>query len=100
MIYQGITIDPTVDSDKDGHGTHTAGIIAAKEIMVKEYQVSFQMLDYAYKNIHPNYIGDYAVADGIVWAVDNGADVLSNSWGGGGYSNILKMHLITLLRTT
>ncbi|MGI6477219.1 MAG: S8 family serine peptidase [Defluviitoga tunisiensis] len=26
----------------------------------------------------------------IVWAVDNGADVLSNSWGGGGYSNILK----------
>ncbi len=30
---------------------------------------------------NPDYIGDFDVADGIVWAVDNGADVLSNSWG-------------------
>lgn len=89
--YRGITIDPTVDSDKDGHGTHTAGIIAAKRNNGEGISgLAPDAKIMPIRIFNPSYIGDYAVADGIVWAVDNGADVLSNSWGGGGYSNILK----------
>jgi len=89
--YWGITIDPNKDSDKDGHGTHTAGIIAAKRnngegISGLAPDANIMPI----RIFNPRYIGDFYVADGIVWAVDNGADVLSNSWGGGGYSNILK----------
>ncbi|ULH16058.1 S8 family serine peptidase [Deinococcus sp. KNUC1210] len=39
---------------------------------------------------NPNFTGDFNVAYGIVWAVNHGAQVLNNSWGGGGYSQILK----------
>ncbi|WP_113074501.1 S8 family serine peptidase [Petrotoga sp. 9PW.55.5.1] len=79
------------DSDSQGHGTHTAGIIAAKRNNGEG--ISGLAPDAKIMPIRifiPGYIGDFAVADGIVWAVDHGADVLSNSWGGGGYSNILK----------
>ncbi len=37
-----------------------------------------------------HYVGDDYVAKGIVWAVDHGAKVLSNSWGGIDYSQLLK----------
>jgi len=36
------------------------------------------------------YVGDDYAAKGIIWAVNNGANVLSNSWGGAGYSQTLK----------
>jgi hypothetical protein len=36
------------------------------------------------------YVGDFGVAQALVWAVDHGVDVLNNSWGGGGYSYLLK----------
>ena len=84
------TIDPTADYDSDGHGTHTAGIIAAKKDDKGVTGLAPDAKIMPIRIFNPSYIGDYAVADGIVWAVDNGADVLSNSWGGGGYSNILK----------
>lgn len=85
-----ITIDPTIDYDSDGHGTHTAGIIAAKDDGQGVVGLAPDAKIMPIRIFNPRYVGDYAVADGIVWAVNNGADVLSNSWGGGGYSNILK----------
>lgn len=88
--YLGDPIDPDVDSDTDGHGTHTAGIIAANKDNGGTVGLAPNAKIMPIRIFNPNYVGDYAVADGIVWAVDNGADVLSNSWGGGGYSNILK----------
>jgi hypothetical protein len=36
------------------------------------------------------YVGDYKTAVGIIEAVDYGAQVLSNSWGGKGYSQTIK----------
>lgn len=36
------------------------------------------------------YSGDASVAQGIVWAVGHGANILNNSWGGGGYGQVLK----------
>lgn len=36
------------------------------------------------------FSGDFNVAQGIVWATDHGANILNNSWGGGGYSYLLK----------
>jgi len=88
--YRGTTIDPAIDYDSDGHGTHTAGIIAAKDDDQGVVGLAPDAKIMPIRIFNPYYVGDYAVAAGIVWAVDHGADVLSNSWGGGGYSNILK----------
>lgn len=88
--YRGTTIDPTIDYDSDGHGTHTAGIIAAKDDDQGVVGLAPDAKIMPIRIFNPYYVGDYAVAEGILWAVDHGADVLSNSWGGGGYSNILK----------
>jgi subtilisin family serine protease len=38
----------------------------------------------------PNYVGDFYTARGIVWAVNRGAQILNNSWGGLGYGNLVK----------
>ncbi|POZ92854.1 S8 family serine peptidase [Petrotoga halophila] len=88
--YEDTIINPEIDYDSDGHGTHTAGIIAAKNDEKGIVGLAPDAKIMPIRIFNPGYIGDYAVAAGIVWAVDNGADVLSNSWGGGGYSNILK----------
>ena len=88
--FLGNLISSMIDYDSDGHGTHTAGIIAAKDDEVGIVGLAPNSKIMPIRIFNPYYIGDYAVADGIVWAVDNGANVLSNSWGGGGYSNVLK----------
>ncbi|GEM47681.1 S8 family serine peptidase [Deinococcus cellulosilyticus] len=36
------------------------------------------------------YAGDFNVAMGIIWAVDHGAQVINNSWGGGGNAPLLR----------
>jgi subtilisin family serine protease len=88
--YWNKKIDPKEDSDTDGHGTHTAGIIAAKDDGHGVVGLAPEAKIMPIRIFNPDYVGDAAVAAGIVWAVDHEADVLSNSWGGGGYSNILK----------
>ncbi len=81
---------PEVNSDPHGHGTHVAGIIAA----IKGNDEGIVGLAHNAKIMpvrifDPDFVGrDRAVA-GIVWAVNNGADVLNNSWGGGGHSHLL-----------
>ncbi|GAB4311668.1 S8 family peptidase [Pseudothermotoga elfii] len=82
-------ISPDEDSDTYGHGTHTAGIIAAKKDDQGVTGLAYNAKIMPILIFDPSYVGDFYVARGIVWAVDHGAKILSNSWGGGGYSVIL-----------
>lgn len=82
--------NPNINTDTYGHGTHCAGIIAAKKGGGKVIGVAPNAKIISVRIFTPGYIGEFPVAKGIVLAVNRGAHVLSNSWGGGGYSNLLK----------
>ncbi|WP_462253284.1 S8 family serine peptidase [Ekhidna sp.] len=64
----------------DGHGQQCAGLIAAlhNETGVRGVAPGVSMFSV---NIFAPNTSNADVADGINWAVNNGADVLSNSWG-------------------
>jgi subtilisin family serine protease len=73
--YHGTFVASTVSAAKDGRGI--VGLAPrTKFLPVAIFQ--------------PNYVGDFYTARGIVWAVNNGAQVLNNSWGGLGYGNLVK----------
>jgi len=79
------------DSSYGGaHGTHVSGIIAAKKDGKGIVGIAPNVELMPIVIFSPFYVGDDAVEKGIKWAVDNGAKVLSNSWGGLGYSLTLK----------
>jgi len=85
--------DANPNSTRDGHGTSCAGIAAAEtnngqgvsgvcpNCSLMPVQIAFSRFNGAWVT------RDSWVVDAITWAVDNGADVLSNSWGGGRASN-------------
>lgn len=81
------------------HGTHVAGIIAAKRDGVGVTGLAYNAQILSIRIFSPDaaaaqggyaYVGDFGAAMGIVEAVDKGAKVLNNSWGGSGYSQLLK----------
>ncbi len=78
--------------DDAGHGTHCAGTIAA---VGNNFEgiigVAPEARIMAVKGLNAQGAGyDSGLAKGIKYAADNGADVLSNSWGGVGYSKLLE----------
>jgi subtilisin family serine protease len=81
--------DPSVSAG-GGHGTHCAGIAsAATNNQTGVAGVSWHCKVMAVKTSPDEdleYI--YYGFEGIVYAADNGADVISNSWGGSGYSQM------------
>lgn len=78
--------------DDDGHGTHVAGIIlgTTQDIFgMPPANPSIRLM--ALKFLDANGSGSTASAiSAIYYAVNNGARVLNNSWGGGGYSRALE----------
>lgn len=83
--------DPNPPNSTFDHGTHVAGIVAATtnnalgissvgNNWVKVIPVK------ATRDISNNRVIDSGY-EGIVWAADNGADIISLSWGGSGFFN-------------
>ncbi len=82
-------------SGDDAHGTNCAGIAAA--ITNNSLGVAgiarlakIMPVRIAYSGADGHWVStDAQIADGINWAVNHGADVLSNSWGGGSAATVL-----------
>mgnify|MGYP001003859571 CR=1 FL=1 len=74
-------------SDDQGHGTSCAGIAAAKGNNSSGIAgVCWDCLIMPVKVLDSGGYGDdTGISNGIQWATDNGADVISMSLGGGGY---------------
>ncbi|MCP4708906.1 MAG: S8 family serine peptidase, partial [Planctomycetes bacterium] len=74
--------------DDNGHGTHCSGIIAAVGNNGQDITgVCPGGRIMALKFLNSSGFGNTAdAADAIYYAVNHGADVISNSWGGGGYT--------------
>ncbi len=88
--------DPNINHDwgwhpwnAEDHGTHCAGIAAAvTDNGAGVAGMSHHSLIMGVK-IFPNAWDDVC-ADAIIYAADNGAQILSNSWGGGGNSSTIQ----------
>ncbi len=82
-------IQPSVDSDDNGHGTLVAGVIGAtpnnfRGITGADWYVSLMPL----KALDSTGSGNSAdVAAAIVYAADHGANVINMSFGGTGFAN-------------
>ncbi len=77
--------------DDDDHGTHVSGIILSAAVDVFESPVDASPIKIMpLKFLDANGIGATSDAiNAIYYAVDNGAHVLNNSWGGNSYSQAL-----------
>lgn len=76
--------------DDNNHGTHCAGIIGAEHNGVGTIGVSPKVRIMPIKFLNAQGSGDlYAAIHSIRYATRMGARIISNSWGGGGYSILL-----------
>jgi subtilisin family serine protease len=98
VTYTGTDLDKCID--RNGHGTHVAGIIAAAIDNVGNAGVSPNVSIYAIKVLNDGGIGFYSdIAEGIILAVkgpngvpgtEDDAKILSMSLGGSSDSNVLR----------
>ncbi|MBC7370376.1 MAG: S8 family serine peptidase, partial [Bdellovibrionaceae bacterium] len=78
--------------DDDGHGTHVAGIIVGTSLNILSTPVTetAKMRIMPLKFLDANGSGTTSNAiSAIYYAVNNGAQVINNSWGGSSYSRAL-----------
>lgn len=81
----GLPLPPEADeSQGEMHGTHVAGLVVGEGVGVAP-----EALLRPVRVFSPNYVGDFRVAQAIVWAVDQGARVINLSFGGTAYSYLL-----------
>jgi subtilisin family serine protease len=77
--------------DDEGHGTHVAGTIAAENNNFGVTGIAYNSQIMAVKVLDENGSGSYSsIANGIRYAVDNGANVINLSLGGGSGNNTLQ----------
>lgn len=91
--YNAITKSEEQGANKDnnGHGTHLAGIAAAERNNVGIVGVAYQAKIMPIKVMDSTGEGyDDAIADGIVWAADHGAQIINLSLGSDKGSDILR----------
>lgn len=76
--------------DTNGHGTHCAGIVGARLNGIGLVGAAPRCRLLIGKVLNNQGSGSYqGIADGIDWAVDEGADIISMSLGGASSSNVL-----------
>lgn len=79
--------DPSPCGSNDGfHGSHVSGIVGAESnnnLGVASIGYDVSILPVKIGNCNGSLTAGY---EGIIWAADNGADVINMSWGGGGSS--------------
>ena len=78
-------------SDEDGHGTHVAGTIGAlgnNATGVTGVAWRARLMPVRFLGENGGFLSD--AIEGITYARLNGAGVLNNSWGGGGFSSALR----------
>lgn len=79
-----------VAQDKNGHGTHVAGIIAAANNNIGVTGIAYQAKIMPIKALTAYGNGtDDCIADGIVWAADHGAKIINLSLGAFGGGQVL-----------
>ncbi len=78
--------------DRHGHGTHCAGTITAvADNGIGIVGVAPKARIMAVKGLgDTGNATDRSLANSVVWSADHGADVISASWGGAGYSQLVK----------
>ncbi len=77
--------------DDNGHGSHVAGIAAAKDNDFGVVGVAPEMDIYAVKALDLNGSGSYSnIIASIQWAIDNGMHLINMSFGGTSYSKALE----------
>ena len=70
-------------NDDNGHGTHVAGIVAARDNEIGVVGVAPNAKLYAVKAFNRKAIGfDSDIIDGIDWSITNGMQVINMSFGG------------------
>ncbi len=91
VANRNFTTSKTVD-DRYGHGTHVAGIAAAITHNGRGVAgVGFNTSLMNVKVLGDNGSGQYSwIANGIIWAADNGAHVINMSLGGSSTSSTLE----------
>ncbi|SMB96169.1 S8 family serine peptidase [Deinococcus hopiensis] len=82
-------LDQKVDAEIE-HGTAVASTIAAAKDGKGIAGVAPGAKFYSAAIFEPGFIGDYYVARGVIWSVNQGVQVLNNSWGGLGYAPLVK----------
>ena len=78
-------------NDDNGHGTHVAGTIAAVRdngIGVAGVADNARIMALRFLNADGNGYTSAALA-ALEYAIDNGAPISNNSWGGGGFNTAL-----------
>lgn len=81
--------DPNPPMDTYDHGTHCAGIVAAEAnngigVASIGYNLSIMPIKARGDGLPPGFVD--SGYEGIAWAATNGADIITNSWGGPGFS--------------
>ncbi|WP_019586498.1 S8 family serine peptidase [Deinococcus apachensis] len=82
-------VDQKVDPEIE-HGTAVTSTIAAAKDGKGISGVAPGAKFYTAAIFEPEFVGDYYVARAAIWSVNQGSQVLNNSWGGLGYSPLVK----------